>query len=124
MINAIDLTSGRMVWSRPLGLARDLGPMRMKSHLPFTIGTQNFGGTISTASGLVFAGGSGDHMFRAFDSTTGKQLFQADLPGNGSATPMSYRGADGQQYVVIVSDAGMKGGKVYGAITAYALPQR
>ena len=122
MINAIDLTSGKMVWSRPLGRARDLGPMRKKSHLPFTIGTQNFGGAMSTASGLVFAGGSGDHAFRAFDGETGKLLFETDLPGNGTATPMSFRGTDGKQYVVIVSEAPAKDGKAYGAITAFAVP--
>jgi quinoprotein glucose dehydrogenase len=123
MINAIDLTTGKMVWNRPLGSARDLGPMRMKSRLPFTIGTQNFGGAMSTASGLVFAGGSGDHAFRAFDGETGKLLFETDLPGNGSATPMSFRsGKDGKQYVVIVSEAPTKDGKAYGAVTAFAVP--
>ena len=76
----------------------------------------------STASGLVFAGGSGDHAFRAFDSASGKLLFETDLPGNGTATPMSFRGTDGKQYVVIVSEAPAKDGKAYGAITAFAVP--
>jgi quinoprotein glucose dehydrogenase len=129
LINAIDLTTGKMVWSRPLGTAHDLGPdlsgqrQPIRSHLPFTIGTPNFGGATSTATGLTFVGASSDHMFRAFNSETGKLLFEAPLPGNGTATPMSYRGKDGRQYVAIVSEAPMKDGKVWGAVTAFALPK-
>ncbi len=129
LMNAIDLTTGKMVWERPLGTARDLGPdfsghrQPIKSRLPFTIGTPNFGGSMSTATGLTFVGASSDRSFRAFDSETGKLLFEADLPGNGTATPMSYRGKDGRQYVAIVSEAPMKDGKVWGAVTAFALPR-
>jgi quinoprotein glucose dehydrogenase len=124
LINAIDLTTGKMVWNRPLGSARDLGPMGTPSRLPLTFGTPNFGGAMSTAGGLVFAGASGDHAFRAFDSETGKLLFETDLPGTAGATPMSFRSSrDGRQYVVIVSDAPRRGGKVYGAVTAFVLPR-
>ncbi len=128
MLNAIDLTTGKMVWERPLGTARDLGPdlsgkrQPIRSRLPFTIGTPNFGGTLNTASGLVFVGASSDHAFRAFDGETGKLLFEADLPGNGTASPMSFRGKDGKQYVAILSEAPPKDGMVYGAVTAFALP--
>jgi quinoprotein glucose dehydrogenase len=123
LINAIDLRTGKMLWSRPLGTARDLGPMYMHSHINLTFGTPLFGGTMSTAGGLVFIGASQDHGFRAFDSESGKLLFEADLPGTSSASPMSFRSdVNGRQYVVIVSDAGRGDGKVYGAITAYALP--
>ncbi len=125
LINAIDLKTGKMVWSRPIGLARDLGPMRIPSRLPFTIGTPTFGGTMSTAGGLVFAGGSQDHAFRAFDSETGELLFEADLPGTAASRPMTYMAdGDGRQYVVIASDAAMKGGKAYVAFTAFALPKQ
>lgn len=128
LVNAIDLTSGKMVWSRPVGLARDLGPdlsgkrQPIRSRLPLTIGTHTFGGPMSTATGLVFAGATLDRAFRAFDGETGKQLFEADLPGNGTATPMTYRGKDGRQYVVIVSEAPPTDGMVWGAVTAFALP--
>jgi quinoprotein glucose dehydrogenase len=129
LLNAIDLTTGKMVWERPLGTARDLGidpsghRQPYKSRLPFVIGTPNFGGTLSTASGLTFVAASTDHAFRAFDAETGKLLFETDLPGNGTATPMSYRGSDGRQYVAIVSEAPTKDGQVWGAVTAFALPK-
>ena len=127
LLNAIDLTTGKMVWERPLGTARDLGPdisgkrQPIRSRMPFTIGTPNFGGTLSTASGLTFVGASSDHAFRAFDSETGKLLFETDLPGNGTATPMSFRGADGRQYVAIMSEAPMRDGQVWAAVTAFAI---
>lgn len=125
LINAIDLTTGKMVWSRPIGSARDLGPMGTPSNLPFTIGTPTFGGTMSTAGGLVFAGGSQDHAFRAYDSETGKLLFEADLPGSSATRPMTFQSDEnGRQYVVVTSDAGMRGGNLYGAVTAFALPER
>ena len=130
LLNAIDLTTGKLVWERPLGSARDLGPdpsghrQPWRSRLPWAIGTPNFGGTLNTASGLTFVGASSDRAFRAFDSETGKLLFETDLPGNGTATPMSYRGSDGRQYVAIVSEAPRKDGKVWGAVTAFALPPK
>lgn len=125
MINAIDLKTGKMVWSRPLGTARALGPMGMASHMPFTIGTPNFGGPMSTAGGLVFAAGAQDRAIRAFDGRTGRMLFQADLPGNSSTTPMSYwSDKSGRQFIVIASDAARTAESLTGTITAYALPRR
>jgi quinoprotein glucose dehydrogenase len=122
LINAIDLRTGHMVWNRPLGSARDLGPMRIPSHFPFTIGTPTFGGAMSTAGGLVFAGASQDHAFRAFDSATGKLLFEADLPGLSATRPMTFRSErSGRQFVVVASEAPAKGGQSYGAITAFVL---
>jgi quinoprotein glucose dehydrogenase len=124
LINAVDLRTGRLAWSRPIGTARDSGPMRIASRLPFTIGTMTFGGTMSTASGLVFAGGSQDHAFRAFDAETGEILFEADLPGSTATRPMTYRSEkDGRQYVVVSSQAPPRDGGAWGAITAFALPE-
>jgi quinoprotein glucose dehydrogenase len=123
MINAIDLKTGKMVWRRPIGSARDLGPMRMPMHIPFTIGTPVFGGTMASAGGLVFAGGSQDHAFRAWDSETGDMLFEVDLPGSSATRPMTYMGKDGRQYIVVASDAPMTQGQQNGVITAFALPR-
>ena len=123
-INAVDLSTGKLLWQRPLGTARDLGPLMTPSRLPFTIGTITFGGTMTTAGGLVFAAGSQDHSFRAFNSETGAMLFEADLPGHGDTRPMTFKSdKDGRQYVVMASDAQWKGGQFYSAITAFALPK-
>ncbi|MDG2005147.1 MAG: PQQ-binding-like beta-propeller repeat protein [Novosphingobium sp.] len=123
LISAIDLATGKLVWERPLGTARDLGPMMTPSRLPFTIGTITFGGTMTTAGGLVFVGGSQDHSFRAFDGETGKMLFEADLPGNSNTRPMTFKSdKDGRQYIVVASDAPMSDGKIHETITAFALP--
>jgi quinoprotein glucose dehydrogenase len=90
------------------------------------MGMFNFGGAQGTRSGLVFAGASQDHAFRAFDARTGKLLFQADLPASSASTPMSYRGRSGRQFVVISSEApgGARTGPYNGALTAFVLPER
>jgi quinoprotein glucose dehydrogenase len=124
LINAIDLRTGKMVWSRPLGTGRDLGPFGVASHLPFTMGMFTFGGALGAQSGLVFAAGSVDHAFRAFDARTGRLLFEADLPGTGASTPMSYRGRSGRQFVLISSESPKTAGGFYGAVTAFVLPGR
>lgn len=68
-------------------------------------GTPNTGGSLSTAGDLVFIGSTLDSKFRAFDALTGKQLWSYQLDGVGLATPMSFLGGDGRQYVVIASGA-------------------
>jgi quinoprotein glucose dehydrogenase len=80
---AIDLTTGLKAWETPL--------------------PPQLGGPIATAGGVVFMAGTIDRMFRAFDIETGRELWRAQLPAGGKATPMTYRGADGRQYVVIAA---------------------
>src|SRR5438309_4921980 len=89
--------------SVPLGLNEELaelGEVGLKS------GIRNIGGSIATASGLVFIGATVDHKFRAFDAKTGKELWVADLQANGNATPITFMGKDGAQYVVIPAAGG------------------
>jgi quinoprotein glucose dehydrogenase len=69
-------------------------------------GTPNLGGAIATAGGVVFIAGSSDARFRAFDSGTGRVLWEDKLEASGHATPMTYRGRDGKQYVVIAAGGG------------------
>jgi mono/diheme cytochrome c family protein len=66
-------------------------------------GTPNVGGTIVTAGGLVFVGATNDSRFRAFDSRTGKELWMTRLDASGNATPITYLGANGKQYVAIAA---------------------
>jgi len=87
-------------------------------------GTENFGGTIVTAGGLVFIGGSRDEKFHAFDKRTGKLLWQFKLDAGGYATPCSYM-VQGQHYVCIAAGGGGKLGTKSGdAYVAFALPKR
>lgn len=122
-IRAIELSTGRTLWDRPLGTARRNGPWGIPSMLPFNIGTPNNGGAVVTAGGVVFVAAATDDLIRAIDIRTGETLWQDALPAGGQAGAMTYE-ANGRQYVVI-----MAGGHHFmetpggDALIAYALPQ-
>jgi quinoprotein glucose dehydrogenase len=117
MLNAINLNTGRIEWSVPLGEYEDLAA----KHIPKT-GTLNFGGAIATGGGLVFCAGTLDLKIRAFDSHTGAELWSYKLPFGGFAPPATYQ-VNGKQYVVISATGGGKlGGKLGDAYVAFALP--
>jgi quinoprotein glucose dehydrogenase len=115
---AVDVNTGDIVWQSVLGVSDNLPEGKQKTGRP------NIGGAISTAGGLVFVAATDDARFRAFDSKTGAELWTAKLPAAAHATPMTYRGKDGKQYVVIVSTGGsfLNSPIVSDAVTAYALP--
>jgi quinoprotein glucose dehydrogenase len=69
-------------------------------------GTQSLGGSIVTAGGLVFIGATVDKRFRAFDAATGEELWSHPVPANAHATPATYEGRSGRQYVVIAAGGG------------------
>ena len=115
-LNAIDLDAGEIRWSVPLGEVPEL----TKRGLPPT-GTENYGGPIVTAGGLVFVGATKDQRFRAFDKRTGKRLWETTLPAGGYATPATYE-KDGRQYVVIAAGGGKMGTPSGDAYVAFALP--
>ncbi len=121
---AIDLTSGRVLWNRPLGTGRDSGPLGIPSLLPLPMGVPNMGGTLTTRSGLIFVGGTLDRYFRAFDAVSGKELWKVRLPAGGQATPMTYM-ANGRQFVVLTAGGHSIFGTKFGDYTiAYALPKQ
>ena len=126
LLTAVDLTSGQVIWSKPLGTARDSGPFGIRSNFPFAIGVPISGGSATTRSGLVFIGAAVDSTFRAVDTTTGEQLWQARLPAAGLATPMTYQSAQsGRQFVVIA--AGGRPGlttRLSTKLVAFALPAK
>ncbi len=124
-LTAIDLRSGKVVWHRPVGSARAAGPLGTRSHIPLDMGMPLFGGPMVTRGGLVFMAATKDETFRAFDSTTGKTLWERELPAGGQATPMSYLGTDGRQYVVIAASGHYGTASKRGDyIIAYALPKK
>jgi quinoprotein glucose dehydrogenase len=114
-LNAIDLNKGEIAWQVPLGEFEAL----TKRGIPPT-GTENYGGPIVTASGLLFIGASKDEKFRAFDVNDGRLLWQTTLPAAGHATPATYS-VNGRQFVVIAAGGG-KGTKSGDAYVAFALP--
>ena len=117
-LNAVDLNTGEIKWKVPLGeyaalTARGIPPT----------GTENYGGPVVTASGLIFIGASADETFRVFDKENGKVLWQAKLPFSGNATPSTYM-VDGRQYVVISAGGGKSGRPAGGSLVAFALKKR
>lgn len=115
-LNAIDLNTGEYVWRTNLGEFAEL----TARGIPPT-GTENYGGPIVTAGGVIFIAASKDEMIRAFDKATGAVLWQAKLPAGGYATPATYL-AGGRQYIVIACGGGKMGTKSGDAYVAFALP--
>jgi quinoprotein glucose dehydrogenase len=116
-LNCIDLNTGKLEWQVPLGEYEELTREGIKK-----TGTENFGGAICTAGGVVFCAGTRDSRIRAFDSRTGAELWSHGLPFVGSAPPTTYE-ESGKQYVVIPATGGGKLGTTPGdAFVAFALP--
>ena len=116
-LNAVDLNTGDVKWTVPLGEYEEL----TARGVPQT-GTENYGGPIVTAGGVLFIGATADEKFRAFDKETGETLWEADLPFGGNATPSTYM-ANGKQYVTISAGGGKTNRPVGGMLVAFALPE-
>jgi quinoprotein glucose dehydrogenase len=117
-LSAIDMNTGSYLWKIPFGEYPELVAKGMNN-----TGSENYGGPIVTAGNLLFIGATVyDKKFRAFDSTTGKLLWETVLPFAGVATPATYM-VEGKQYVVIASGGGKdpkaRSGSTY---IAFALP--
>jgi quinoprotein glucose dehydrogenase len=119
-LNAIDLNSGEFAWKIPLGEYPELAAQGLED-----TGTENYGGPIVTAGGLVFIGATNyDRKLRAFDKDTGKLLWERVMVNSGNATPITYE-VNGRQFVVIAAFggyAGARAGTAKGAFVAFALP--
>jgi quinoprotein glucose dehydrogenase len=115
-LNAIDLNKGELLWKVPLGEYPELA----KRGIPAT-GTQNLGGAVVTAGGLVIIAATFDEKIRIFDKHTGKLLWEYKLPAGGYATPATYM-LNGKQYIVIAAGGGGKVGSPSGdAYVAFRL---
>jgi len=114
-LNAINLNTGEYAWKIPLGEYPELTDK--------TTGSENYGGPMVTAGGLVFIAATNfDRKFRAFDKATGQLLWETTLPLSGNATPITYQ-LDGRQYVAICATGGKgRDGKSGGIYVAFALP--
>ena len=117
-LNAINLNTGDYAWKIPFGEYPELAAKGLKN-----TGTENYGGPIVTAGGLVFIGATNhDRKFHAFDKATGALLWETTLPFSGNATPATYE-SGGRQFVVIAASGGKSRGPRGGVYVAFALPQ-
>jgi quinoprotein glucose dehydrogenase len=118
-VAGVDLTTGRTVYQHVNGTIRDLSPLP----LPFRMGVPGIGGPIVTGGGVAFLSGTLDYYVRGYDLADGKELWRARLPAGGQATPSTYLGRDGKQYLVVVAGGhGSTGTKAGDSIIAYRLP--
>ena len=118
-LSAINLNTGEYAWRIPFGEHPELVKQGLKD-----TGSENYGGPIVTAGGLVFIGGTNhDRKFRAFDKATGALLWETTLPSSGNATPSVYE-VNGRQFVVIAAGGGKsQQGGPGGVYVAFALPR-
>ena len=101
-ITAIDIDTGDILWDKPLGNLNGLAPLGIGRFLNW--GVPNTGGSVQTASGLIFIGATMDRYFRAFDADNGEILWQHELPYSAHATPATYRlSKEAKQFVVIAA---------------------
>ncbi len=118
-LTAVDMVKGTIRWQVPLGSMQDFGG----AHNSVPPGSISLGGPITTAGGLVFIAGTTDSYIRAFNIETGEELWKAQLPASGNATPMTYE-INGKQYLIIAAGGhqGIPEEPLSDAIVAFALP--
>ena len=126
LLTAVNANTGDIAWQVPLGSYKALEDKGIMN-----AGATNVGGSLVTASGVLFIGATNDQRFRAFDARSGKQLWQIDLAGgDAQANPMTYLSRDGKQVLVVANGGdGLTGGvgppqtPVNGKIMAFTLPK-
>jgi len=115
-LNAIDLNTGEYLWKIPFGEVASLKEKGISN-----TGTENYGGPVVTASGLLFIAATKDEKFRVYNKKTGKLLWETTLPASGFATPSTYE-VNGKQYIVIACGGTKLGTKKGNQYVAFALP--
>lgn len=118
-VAGVDLTTGKIAYKHKNGTVYDMTPLP----LPFKLGVPGIGGPLLTRGGVAFLGAAVDDFLRAYDVTTGREIWSARLPAGGQSTPMTYTGRNGKQFVLIVAGGhGSVGTKPGDYVLAYTLP--
>jgi len=120
----VDLKTGKTEWLRRVGTTKNLNTSFLPGRFPlgFPMGMVAHGGPLVTAGDVVFHGATADNFFRAYDSTTGALLWQTELSAGAQATPSTFMGKDGKQYVVIAAGGhGSLGTKSGDSVVAFRL---
>jgi quinoprotein glucose dehydrogenase len=119
-VAGMDLHTGNVAWRRVNGTIRDQSPLPV----PIEMGVPSLGGPITTQGGVAFLSSALDYYLRAYDVTTGEELWRGRLPAGGQATPMSYwsEQSDRQFVVVMAGGHGSLGTQIGDSLMAYALP--
>ncbi|HEY0265177.1 MAG TPA: PQQ-binding-like beta-propeller repeat protein [Rhizomicrobium sp.] len=117
---AVNVDTGAVAWRKTLGVTEEF-PAGLQD-----TGRPGLGGTILTASGLTFVGATDDFRFRAFATATGDKLWEVKLKASVTATPVTYKGADGRQFVAALDTGGSQTGSVVtnDEVVAFALPHK
>jgi quinoprotein glucose dehydrogenase len=118
-LNAIDLVTGNILWKVPLGEYPELAAKGIHN-----TGTMNFGGAVATPGGVLFIAATADAKIRAFETHSGRVLWESQLPAGGYATPSVYM-VNGREYVATAAGGGGKNATKSGdAVVAFALPEK
>lgn len=117
---AVNVDTGEIAWRKTLGVTENLPAQYQDTGRP------GLGGTILTASGLTFVGATDDFRFRAFETANGKKVWETRLKASVTATPVTYLGSDGRQFVTVMNTGGSQTGSVVtnDEVIAFALPKK
>ena len=101
-IGVVDLETKELLWQKPIGTAKETGPLNIPTRLPLTVGTPQTGGTVTTAGGLIFSAGAFDNTVRATGLFDGQELWREPIPFTAQGTPMTYLSPEGKQTLIVV----------------------
>lgn len=122
-LSAIDMRTQKIVWQVPLGTVQDTGPMGIKMRLKMPVCMHSVGGSLATQGGLIFIAGTQDYYFRAFDSSTDKEVWKARLSVGSQGGPISYiEPKNGKQYILISAGGARQSPERGDYVIADALP--
>ena len=123
-VSAIDLNTRKVIWSKPVGTARNSGPFGVPLGLDMPMGVPVNGGMLVTRGGLSFFAGSQDGYLRAYATQSGRELWRHRLPAGTESTPMTYLApTSGRQMVVVAVGGAVGTAEAAGKVVAFALPQ-